>query len=238
VHSKQNSHERHHRGSVPAEKSESRDPYRDAQLIDIGIVEEAYRQRDSARRINVVLLLIALLSLLVAVILAGKDHTEALVYRDDAAGNIMLMGYAGSDRTPTALAVQNALVHWIQDVRDIPASDAELAGRNKNDALLMVARGSDADTRLHGYFAAFDPATLGTSIHRTVTRVHVDRRTDITYDLTWSEQTSVSGGAPGTNTYQGNVTLAAPPAAPTDPLLGQSNPAGVFISTYVLAAPN
>ena len=235
--SKRNSQERS-RGTFPAENPETHDEYRDAQLIDIGIAERAYRERDTARRYNVISSAVAVLALLVAAILAGKDHTEALVYRDDGQGAMRLLGYAGTNSAPSAPAVQHALSRWLQNVRDIPAMDPTLAARNHNDALIMVARGSDADTRLHAYFTVNDAAIAAKSMQRTVTRAHVDRRTDITYDATWTEQTTVSGGATSVNTYQGTITLAAPPAAPTDPLLGESNPAGVFITTYLLEAPN
>ena len=236
--SKRNSQEQN-RGTFPAESpAEAQDEYRNAQTVDQGIAERAYRDIDFLRRYIAITSAVAILALLTVAILAAKDHTEVLVYRDDGNGTMTLMGYAGINRTPSAPAVQHAISRWLQNVRDLPAMDPTLAARNHNDALIMVARGSDADTRLHAYFTVSDAAIAAKSMQRTVTRTHVDKRTDITYDVAWTEQTTVTGGATTSNAYQGSVTLAAPPAAPTDPLLGESNPAGVFIATYLLDAPN
>src|ERR1700678_1581429 len=104
---KKRPHDSHKRGTFPDGDSQGlHDEYTNAQLVDIGTLERAYRETDSARRQTTISWSIAILCLLIAAVLAMKDHTEALVYRENGSGQIILMGYAGMNRTPTTLTVQ------------------------------------------------------------------------------------------------------------------------------------
>ena len=220
---------------VPPKKPTDNEPYTDAQLVDVGIAERAFRTIAFQRRIIVLEAFVVVLALLVSTVLASKDHTSALVYREDgSAGRMQLMGYAGVNRTPTELSVENQLIQWIQDVRDVPGNDVQLATRNKNAALLMISRGSLAESQLNANFQANDPAKLSKTQTRTVTHAQINKLSDLTYQIVWTEQSTDQSGNGAAANYQGTVTLAQAPAAPADTVLGQVNPAGVFIANYSL----
>jgi len=209
-------------------------PYRDAQLVDIGIAERAFRANDSLRRQNTIQGFSLLIALLALAILATKDHTQAIVYHEDAKnGTITYMGVAGVDTTLALNTVEKQLGLWIEYVRDI-SSDPDFNRRSRNEAMIMVAKGSQAQNSLSIFFDQNDPTKLGKSIHRIVTRQAVNRITDISYQVVWTEQTTDADGNSTQASYQGTVTLQAVPQANSDSVLGPANPAGVYIAQYDL----
>jgi len=213
--------------------------YTNAQLVDIGIADRAHRAERKSTRIMIGTFVVLLASLLTNVILASKDHTSALVYRDDDAGHRTALGLAGTNTTSSAATVESELRQWVAWVRDVPAGDVQLATLNQNDARLLVARGSVADQTMQALDNGPNaPAKLvKRQLNRLVVNQQVNKLTDLTYQIIWTERTFDSAGTPTSATYQGTVTLASAPIAPADPVYMQINPGGVFISSYNLEVP-
>ncbi len=212
-------------------------PYLDARLIDMGLLEREQRHATSWRRAFFATLGLCFVTLVIALFLATKDHTEAVVYKEDANGDMALIGLSSHARIPSEPAVRHQLVVWLEAVRDIPGADDDLINRNAQTALYMTTADSPAYNAYRTFIYADNPKVLSAhGYRRTVVDVDVSRLADLTYRLTWHERLRQGGsnpdGLPQGNTYTGTVYLAAPPEAPSDPLVGQFNPAGVYIKDF------
>jgi type IV secretory pathway TrbF-like protein len=215
----------------PAGAPES-SPYHDAQLIDIGLLERAERNVTSWRRAFFCSCIALMVALTISAVLATKDHIEALVYKEDAAGDIALMGATSANHAPSNAAVVHQLTQWIQDVRDIP-DDADLVDRNATSVLSMTAANSPALDAYREFILTDNPKKLAKEgYRRSVGSVEVDQLTQNTYRIAWVENLSRDGSGKRKNSYSGAVTLAQDPQVPSDPLVGQDNPAGVLIESY------
>jgi type IV secretory pathway TrbF-like protein len=215
----------------PAATPES-SPYHDAQLIDIGVLERAERNVTSWRRAFFCACIALMVALTVVAVLATKDHVEALVYKEDTAGDIALMGATSANHTPSNAAVVHQLTQWIQDVRDIP-DDPDVVDRNATSVLSMTAANSPALDAYREFILADNPKKLAKEgYRRSVGSVEVDQLTQNTYRIAWTESLSRDGSNKRKTSYSGAVTLAQDPEVPNDPLVGQDNPAGVIIESY------
>jgi type IV secretory pathway TrbF-like protein len=210
--------------------------FRNSQLVDIGLLQRSDRSASAWRRLCFALLGIMLLIVIIALILATKDHVEGLVYRENVAtGDLALVGMTSKNALPTDASVKHALVFWIQAVRDIPPGrDKALVNRNAQLALYMIDRGSPAYDAYRTFIHDDNPLDLAKKGYsRTVLDVEVDKLTDLTYRIAWHESLQSGGqGTPTTSAYSGTVTLAAAPRVPSDELVGQYNPAGIYIQDY------
>lgn len=215
------------------------DPYTQAQLVDIAIASRALRSERKSSRVAIWTGVLLTISLLGNVVALSKDHTSALVYRDDAAGHRTVMGYAGANITSSTATVESELRDWVALVREVPSNDLELATQNENNARLFVARGSSADQQLQTLFAGPSaPDHMVKKANRLVLNQQINKLTDLTYQIIWTERSFDGNGAATSATYQGTVTLSAIPVAPSDPVYAQINPAGVFIASYNLEVPS
>ncbi len=210
--------------------------FRNAQLVDIGLLQRSERTSSAWRRFAFAELGIMLLVVIIALTLATKDHVEGLVYRENVAtGDLALVGMTSKNELPTDASVKHALVFWIQAVRDIPPGhDKALVNRNAQLALFMIDRGSPAYDSYRTFIHDDNPLDLAKKGYsRTVLDVEVDKLTDLTYRLAWHESLQSGGrGVPTTSAYSGTVTLAASPRVPSDQLVGEYNPAGIYIQNY------
>lgn len=215
---------------------EGESSYRNAQLVDIGLLQRSERNASSWRRFAFGLIGILLIVVVIALVLATKDHVEGVVYRENVAtGDLALVGMTSKNQTPTDASIKHALTLWIQVVRDIPpGNDRQLVNRNAQAALYMIDRGSPAYDAYRTFIHDDNPLDLAKKGYaRTVLDVEVDKLTDLTYRIAWHESlVSGKNGTPTTSTYSGTVTLAAAPRVPSDQLVGQYNPAGVFIQDF------
>lgn len=214
-------------------------PYTDARVVDVSDLAREIRHGTGWRRgffgsIGVIFGLIVIL-----VILASKDHTEGVLYKEDRSGDIALVGMMAHERTPTPLAVKNELTSWITAVRDVETKNAGAANDNASLVLAMIATGTPAEAAYRAFLVAQSPVRLANAgWHRRVPvgDVEVDRIGDsgLTYRIAWKEYEG-QGNADlpsDLHQYSGTVTLAQPPEVPNDPGLGQYNPAGVYISSF------
>lgn len=224
------------KGSKRPQVDDSRDsnPYTDARLIDIGLLEREQRHATSWRRAFFGAIALAFVGLVLALVLATKDHTEAVVYKEDASGDIALIGLSSHERTPTELAVKHQLTVWLQAVRDIPGADDDLINRNAQTVLYSTASGSPAYTAYRNFILADNPKKLAVQgIRRTVEDVDVSKLADLTYRLSWREQLRMSSDAPAQmQTFSGTVYLTGTPTVPSDPIIGQYNPVGLYIKDF------
>jgi type IV secretory pathway TrbF-like protein len=206
-----------------------------SQLVDIGLLQRSERNGSAWRRATFAVAGILLLTVVVCLILATKDHVEGLVYREDVSGDLALVGMTSKNQVPAEKAVVHQLTLWIQAVRDIPpGNDRLLVNRNAQTALYMIARQSPAFEAYREFIHDDNPLELAKKGYtRTVQDVEIDKLTDLTYRISWHEALqSGQQGTPTTATYNGTVTLAALPRVPSDPLIGQYNPAGIYIQNY------
>jgi type IV secretory pathway TrbF-like protein len=210
------------------------DPYRAAQLAEATEAERAWRSADSWRRIASGSICAAVLSGLVAVVLAGKSQHDVLVYRETPRG-IALMSEGVQTRTPLESSVEHQLGLWVTDVRDVPGTDDALAQRNAHQALVMTAKDSVANRNLVALFQSPDnPSALGSKERRTVQGVVASPVAGTqTYMVGWTELLEVQGKAAQTWRCSGSIAIA-PPALPTDVALAAIDPAGVFVEDYEL----
>lgn len=204
--------------------------------VEYSLLDAANRMGQAWRRATFVAATIALLALLLATVLATKDHTEAFIYKEDLSGDIALIGAAGAHNTPTDLSVKHQLTLWLQAIRGIPGDDDELANQAAQTVLQMTARGSVAEAAYRALVIAQNPLTLGKSGYkRTIVHVEVTKLSTLTYRLAWQELLRKATDTPVSYSFAGSVTLAALPKTPDDPIIGQSNPAGIFVSSYDMA---
>jgi type IV secretory pathway TrbF-like protein len=209
--------------------------YVNTQLVDIGLLSRETRTSTAWRRAFFAVTGILLLAVVVSLILATKDHVEGLVYREDASGDLALVGMTSKNQIPVERATVHQLTLWIQAVRDIPpGNDRMLVNRNAQIALYMISRNSPAYDAYKQFIHDDNPLDLAKKGYlRTVEDVEVDKLTDLTYRISWHEALqNGSQGMPTTSTYNGTVTLAALPRVPSDALIGQYNPAGLYIQDY------
>lgn len=209
-------------------------PYTDARLIDLGLLEREQRHATSWRRAFFGMVMLCFASIVVALVLATKDHTEAVVYKEDASGDIALIGLSSHTRQASESAIKHQLTVWVQSVRDIPGTDDDLINRNAQTVLYMTLSSSPAYTAYRNFILASNPKHLAQrGWRRTVTDVDVSRLADLTYRIAWHEKLrSNASSPPEIQTFSGTVYLANNPLVPNDPVIGQSNPAGVYIKDF------
>ncbi len=209
-------------------------PYTDARLIDIGLLEREQRHAASWRRAFFATIALCFVAMVIALFLATKDHTEAVVYKEDASGDIALVGLSSHARLASDAAVKHQLTVWLQAVRDIPGADDDLVNRNAQTALYMTASNSPAYTAYRNFILADNPKKLAKrGYRRTVSDVDVSRLADLTYRLSWRERLQLNGqNVPQSQANTGTVYLGGPPTVPSDPVVGQYNPAGVYIKDF------
>ena len=124
---------------------------------------------------------------------------------------------------------------WLEAVRDIPGTDDDLINRNAQTVLYMTSADSPAYTSYRNFIVVDNPKRLAKrGYRRTVSDVEVNKLADLTYRLAWHERlrTGDDDTRGAVETYSGTVYLAQPPLVPNDPLVGQYNPAGVYIKDY------
>ena len=221
------------RGRTEATAGEN--PYTDARIIDIGLLEREQRHATSWRRAFFASIVLGFLVVVAVLVLATKDHTEAVVYKEDASGDIALIGLSSHNRAPTEPALKHQLTVWLEAVRDIPGTDDDLVNRNAQTVLYMTSAGSPAYTAYRNFIVLDNPKKLAKrGYRRTVSDVEVNKLADLTYRLAWHERlrTGDDDVRGSIETYSGTVYLAQPPQVPNDPLVGQFNPAGVYIKDY------
>lgn len=216
--------------SVPDGES----PYTDARLIDIGVLEREQRHATSWRRAFFATAVLSFVVVVIALVLATKDHTEAVVYKEDTNGDIALIGLSSHARLASDEAIKHQLTVWLQAVRDIPGSDDDLINRNAQTVLYSTLSDSPALTEYRNFVLEDNPKKLAQrGWRRTVTDVDVSRLADLTYRLSWHERLRSSVNAtPVAQTFTGTVYLADKPLVPNDPLVGQYNPAGVYVKDF------
>ncbi len=209
-------------------------PYMDARVIDIGLLEREQRHATSWRRAFFGMVAIAFAGLVLALILATKDHTEAVVYKEDSSGDIALIGLSSHARIPSEEAVKHQLTVWLQAVRDIPGASDDLINRNAQTVLYMTAAGSPAYTAYRQFILDDNPKKLAVQgVRRTVAEVDISKLADLTYRLSWHERLRMSADASvQVQTYSGTVYLASAPVVPNDPVIGQYNPVGLYIKDF------
>jgi type IV secretion system protein VirB5 len=208
-------------------------PYTDARVIDIGLLEREQRHAASWRRAFFGAVAIAFISLVTSLVLATKDHTEAVVYKEDTSGDIALIGLSSHARVPSDEAVKHQLTVWLDAVRDIPGADDDLINRNAQTVLYMTASDSPALAAYRNFIIADNPKKLAAEgYRRTVGDVDVSKLADLTYRLAWREKLRAAGGKPQEQTFTGTVYLVGDPTVPNDPVIGQYNPAGLFIKDF------
>lgn len=216
-----------------AAPSSDANPYTDARVIDIGLLEREQRHATSWRRAFFGAVAIAFLGLVLALVLATKDHTEAVVYKEDSSGDIALIGLSSHARIASEQAIKHQLTVWLDAVRDIPGSNDDLINRNAQTVLYMTQSGSPAYTAYRNYILSSNPKKLATQgVRRTVTDVDVSRLADLTYRLAWHERIQRGSGSATTETYSGTVYLVGTPVVPNDPVIGQVNPVGLYIKDF------
>lgn len=209
----------------------------DALVVEYSLLDRQRRDTQSWRRAFFATCLFTLGLLAIVLVLATKDHTTALVYKEDGRGDLALMGLAGSRPMPSELAVKHALAGYITDFRTIPGNDPDLVQQNFASLLAMTARDSQAFNDTQARVKTENPLDLGKKgYQRTVTRTEVNRLSDLTYRIAWTEAVRrCPDSPPVSRDYSGTVTLAQRPSPPTDPLIGQLNPAGIYVSSYDMA---
>ena len=221
------------RGSSSERNTNSDSPYADARVIDIGLLEREQRHAASWRRAFFGAVAIAFIALVTSLVLATKDHTEAVVYKEDASGDIALIGLSSHARVPSDQAVKHQLTVWLDAVRDIPGADDDLINRNAQTVLYMTASDSPALTAYRNFIVADNPKKLAAQgVRRTVGDVDVSKLADLTYRLAWREKLRMGGGKSQDQTFTGTVYLIGDPAVPSDPVIGQYNPAGLYIKDF------
>jgi type IV secretory pathway TrbF-like protein len=211
------------------------DPYRAAQLAEAMESERAWRAADSWRRIASGCICALIVALLVVLVLAGKSQHDVIVYRETPRG-IALMSEGVQTRTPLQSSVEHQLGLWLEDVRDVPGGDVELARRNAHNALVMTAKDSTANQKLVTLFRSPEnPVDLGTTMTRTVEGDPVASPVVGTqsYLVGWMELSLPQREAAQLWRCSGSIAIA-PPSLPTDVELAAIDPAGVFVEDYEL----
>ncbi len=208
--------------------------YREAQIADLADAERAWRMVDSYRRTQSALICLLVVVALVCVVLAGKSQHDVIIYRESPHG-IALMSEGVQTRTPLESSVEHQLGLWLEDVRDVPAGDVELARRNAHNALIMSEKDSPAARDLVTLFRSDqNSADLGAKLTRTVEDFIASPVVGThTYMLGWREIVEPQGKAAQSWRCSGSVGIT-PPSIPNDVELGGIDPAGVFVEAYQL----
>jgi type IV secretory pathway TrbF-like protein len=207
----------------------------DGATVEYDLLIRAERNGAAWRRAFWAALLLAVFGLLYGLYALSRVHPEAIVYHEDRSGDIALMGRALDNQTPALPSVKRQLGEYIAAWRTIPGDDSDLAQQNAALVAAMTVRGSAS----FQHYADFvdpkkkkqNPLDLGKrGFRRTVAQpVEVNKLTDLTYRIAWKEQLRQGDGDARVESYFGTVTLAQPPRAPSDPLMGALNPAGIFV---------
>lgn len=206
----------------------------DASTVEFSLLDAANRSAQSWRRAFWFALLLAVAAFGLALVLATKSHTEGVIYKEDAAGDIALIGLSATNGRASDLTLKKEFASWLTYVRTI-SNDQDLADFDADRALAMTAPDSQANTDLHTFYRTQNPKHLArTGFTRTVTDVEVSFLTASTIHLAWKETLRNNDGSPRYNTYSGTVYLAQAPHVPDNPQLGKKNPAGIFIAKYDL----
>lgn len=212
--------------------SATADHYLAADAVEKSELDKANRNATSWRRAFFVAVAFVAGALLLALVLATKDHTEGIIYVQDDAGHLALMGRTGTNVTPSDPAVKNALTQWIGCVRNVPGNDPDLANLCATTVLTMTAKGSVAEDSYRRYLQANNPLALAKQgMIRTVTSVEVNKLTTLTYRVAWKEAERSNGSDARYTDHVGSVTLAQPPRVPNDPTIGTYNPSGLFMQS-------
>lgn len=224
--------------SSPAQSSQ-KNAYAEAQAADLGEAERAYRSADSWRRVASIEGLALIAMTLALVLLTTRSQHDVLVFKENSHGQLSYQDEAVQRRSPSQLAVEAQLGAYIKAIRDVPGLDLALVDRNVMLALSMTADVQPA--RAHGDLLAYftDPANNpkliahdGT-VRTVLDPVIVSPISNLTYTVSWGEETRKPSGKPTRVFHQGTVTIADP-VLPTDPQVAALNPAGVIVVEQAL----
>ena len=132
-------------------------------------------------------------------------------------------------------SVKHQLALWLTYIRGIPGDNADLVNANVNKMFTMIQKDSQATVAARDYLTTQNPLTFAKAgITRTIIKVEVSKVGDLAYRIAWQERTSKRGSPDPYQAFSGTVQLAQPPAVPADPVIGQENPAGIYIKSYDL----
>lgn len=208
----------------------------DGDLVEYSLLDNERRTAQSWRRafFSSMLVIVGMLSLVF--FLTTRDHsTPPMLYKEDASGDIALIGAAGSNLHPADLSVKHQLALWLTYIRGIPGDNADLVNANVNKMFTMIQKDSQATVAARDYLTTQNPLTFAKAgITRTIIKVEVSKVGDLAYRIAWQERTSKRGSPDPYQAFSGTVQLAQPPAVPADPVIGQENPAGIYIKSYDL----
>jgi type IV secretory pathway TrbF-like protein len=214
-------------------------PYSEAQAADLGEAERAYRSADSWRRVASIEGLALIAMTLALVLLTTRSQHDVFVFKENSHGQLSYQDEAVQRRSPSQLAVEAQLGAYIKAIRDVPGLDLALVDRNVTLALSMTAdvQPARAHQDLLAYFT--DPTNNPKLISRDGTvravldPVIVSPISNLTYTVSWGEETRKPSGKPSREFHQGTVTIADP-VLPTDPQVAAINPAGVIVVEQAL----
>ena len=148
-------------------------PYGDAQLIDVSVLDSAESERDSWRHAFFGSLLVVLILGVGNALSITKDHTEVLVYGQDATSgkNMRLLGYADHVKPAADNAIAQQLGLWVTDVRTVTGLDDPLIDEMQQTAQKMIERPSQAWNDYVDFIQANNqannPKLLGAQAHHT-----------------------------------------------------------------------
>jgi type IV secretory pathway TrbF-like protein len=227
------------KGDDPQDRRDRSKNYVESQRADLGLVDEATRQKNSERRDKRVLFVIIAILLLINLILATKDHTDSLVYRESPNGVLTYMGKPTHDLAPDDAIVNAQLARWIQLKQEVhEPTDAQRIASDRDALYAMTQSGSQAASDLDAARAANPPEQLGRYIRRNDKVTYVDKvpGTQRSYEADVEETTTTisgpgAGGAPNVAHYHWTFTIAKPRLA-TSEATALSNGAGVYVTEF------
>jgi type IV secretory pathway TrbF-like protein len=210
------------------------DPSRAAQIASLFDAERAWQAYDSTRRwLSGAICVAGALSVAV-VVLAFKDQHDVAVYWASPKDIALAAGAVQGSRIPQESWIENALQRWVERVRNAD-SDLELMRQNAHLALVTTAKDSPAAQQLTAFLQSDqNPADIGQHVTRGVASFIASPVSGThSYLIGWSETVVPHGKAPQPWHCTGSIGIA-PPLIPTDPAIGQINPAGVYVTGYSL----
>jgi type IV secretory pathway TrbF-like protein len=230
-------------GAQPFLAAEASDPYEAAQ---IHALDEVARERAASRTWRRV----ACGALAVAA-LVGADNfslqqklrgpAASLVYADTGHG-YEARGVASDANVPSDIALQAGVQSWVEDCRSIPGIDYALAQQQHDACLAMTDIHAPIASTLSANYSSNDPRKLG---KYEVRSVNVDEVTPLStsagastrsYLIRWREQTTTAAGVTS-QSYSGQVTVAANAPIPGEIAAARLNPNGVYVEQVVTDSP-
>ena len=182
------------------------------------------------RRVAVISMLTAALSLVAVIYLGSQSQIVPYVVQIDRIGTVSAVDRADRMERPDRRLITAQLARWVAAVRTVYV-DAAAQRRLINEGYAMINRNSEAFGALNDYMRASDPFERARSETISVDVQSVLPIAGDSWRIEWREDTrGRDGSALNSVQYQATVTISFSP--PRDEPTIRANPLGLYVSAF------